>query len=73
MKHTVTDLNDPNEPIIFSNSTLGNFCINSFFGNFPVESSPFIELGLHYEILHCIQVTEYDCLKLENVDLVKRK
>ena len=32
MKHTVTDLNDPNEPMMFSNSILGNFFFETFFG-----------------------------------------
>jgi hypothetical protein len=57
MKYIVTDLNDPNEPIMFTEFILGNFCIDSFFGNFPGEPSPFIELGLHSKILHCTQVS----------------
>ena len=32
MKHTVIDLNDPNESIMFSNSILGNFFLDTFFG-----------------------------------------
>lgn len=32
MKHMVTDLNDTNEPVMFSNSMLGNFCFDTFFG-----------------------------------------
>ena len=32
MKHTVTDLNDPNEPVMFSNSILGNVFFDKFFG-----------------------------------------
>jgi hypothetical protein len=31
MKHTVTDLNDPNEMVMFSKSNLGNFCFDTFF------------------------------------------
>ena len=32
MKHTVTDLNDPNELVMFSHSILGKFCFETFFG-----------------------------------------
>jgi hypothetical protein len=32
MKHTVTDLNDANEPVMFNHSILGNFCFETFFG-----------------------------------------
>jgi hypothetical protein len=63
MKHIVTYLNDPNEPIMFTESILGNFCIDSFFGNFPAEPSPFLETGLHYEILHFTQVPQSDYSK----------
>ena len=39
MKHIVTDLNDPNEPVMFSHSILGNFCFETFFGELEVETS----------------------------------
>ena len=31
MKHTITDLNDTNELVMFSNSILGNFFFDTFF------------------------------------------
>jgi hypothetical protein len=34
MKHVVTDLNDPNEPMMFNNSILGNYSYDTFFGNY---------------------------------------
>ena len=40
MKHTVTDLNDPNDLVMFSTSILGNFCFEIFFGELNVELSP---------------------------------
>ena len=43
MKHIVTDLNDPNESIMFSNSILKNFFFDTFFGELHVELSPFAE------------------------------
>ena len=39
MKHTVTNLNDPNEPVMFSNSILGNFYFETFFGELEAETS----------------------------------
>ena len=40
MKHTVTDLNDPNETVMFSNSILGKFCFETFFGELEDEIYP---------------------------------
>lgn len=40
MKHTVTKLEAPNEPIMFINTILGNYCFNTFVGDFPAEESP---------------------------------
>ena len=40
MKHMVTDLNDPNEPIIFSRSILDNFFFKTFFGELETEIYP---------------------------------
>jgi len=62
LKYTVTDLNDPNEPIMFSNLTLENYCIDSFFGNFFTKPSLFVKSGLHSEILQCTQVVEPICV-----------
>jgi hypothetical protein len=40
MKHTVTDLETPNEPSNFDFPILGNYNFDSYFGNFVVEISP---------------------------------
>ena len=40
MKHTVTDLNDANEPVMFSNSILGNLCLNTFFDELDAKIFP---------------------------------
>ena len=40
MKHMVTNLNDPNELVMFSNSILSNFFFDTFFGELEVELSP---------------------------------
>jgi hypothetical protein len=55
MKHTVIDLNDHNEPVIFSHSTLGNYCFDLFFGNCVVDRSPFADSCNQSEILHTTQ------------------
>jgi ATP-dependent Clp protease adapter protein ClpS len=43
MKHMVTSLNDPNEPMMFSNSILGNFCFKTFFGELEAKISPYVD------------------------------
>ena len=40
MKHTVTELEALNEPIMFINTILGNYCFDTFFIDFPVVESP---------------------------------
>ena len=34
MKHTVTELEGPNEPIAFTNNIIGNYSAESFLGSF---------------------------------------
>lgn len=45
MKHIVIDLETPNEHIIFS-KTFGNYCFDTFFGNFSIEISPLGETDI---------------------------
>ena len=40
MKHTVTDLDDPNKLVMFSRYILGNLCFDAFFEELEVELSP---------------------------------
>ena len=42
MKHTVTKLEAPNEPIMFINTFLGNYCFDTFFRYFPTKKSPIL-------------------------------
>jgi len=37
MKYVVTELNDANEPVMFNNEILGNYCLDTFFGEFTAE------------------------------------
>ena len=70
MKHMVTDFNDPNELVMFSNSILGSFCFDTFFGEMEVELSPFANSNQKYELLHTTQIVEplynivEDCTKV---------
>ena len=61
MKHTVTELNDPNEPIMFSNSILSNICFDTFFGELETKLYAFTDSNTQYEILHSAQIAESNC------------
>lgn len=52
MKHTVTELEAPNEPIMFINTILGNYCFDTFFGDFLAEESPVLE-NVISELMFC--------------------
>ena len=52
MKHTVTNLNDLNETIMFSRSILGNFYFDTFFEELEVGLSPCANLDKKFELLH---------------------
>jgi len=43
MKHMVIDLEAPNEPVMFTNSILGNYFADAKFGEVTQEKSPFVE------------------------------
>ena len=51
--NTVTDLEAINESVMFTNSVLGNYFLDSFFGNAKSEMSPFAELNTQSELFHC--------------------
>jgi ribonuclease HI len=58
MKHMVTDLNDPNEMVMCSKSTLGNFNFNTFFEELEGELSHTAYSDKQYELLHSNQIAE---------------
>ena len=62
MKHTVTDLNDPNESVMFSRSILGNFFFETFFGELEVELSPLAYSDKQSELLHSNQISKLNCI-----------
>jgi hypothetical protein len=61
MKNTVTDLNDPNEMVMFSRSILGNFCFDTFFEELEDVLSHTTNLDKQYEILHLNQISKLNC------------
>ena len=61
MKHRITDLNDPNKPVMFSTSILDNFCFETFFGELEVELSPHANSCTQFELLHPTQIVEPYC------------
>lgn len=46
MKHIVTELNLPKKALSGSNGPNENYCVDTFFGNFPVEISPLNETNV---------------------------
>ena len=43
MKHTVIDLNNTNEPVMFNHCMLGNFYFETFFGELEAETSTYAD------------------------------
>ena len=71
MKHTVTDLNDANELVIFNHSILGNFYFESFFGELEEETSTYADSNEQSKLLQITQTDEPHYTILEdytNVD-----
>ena len=58
MKHTVTDLNDPNEMVMFSKSTLGNFYFDTFFEELEDELSHTTNSNKQSKLLHSNRIAE---------------
>ena len=58
MKHTVTDLNDPNETVMLSRSILGNFFFDTFFEELEADLSPCANSDKQFELLHSNQNAE---------------
>ena len=70
MKHVITNLNDSNETVMFSNSILGNLCFETFFGELEVEISPYANSNKQSKLLHTTEIVKphynivEDCTKL---------
>ena len=66
MKHMVIDLNDPNETVMCSKSTLGNFCFDTFFEELEGELSHTANSDKQFELLHSNQIVELNCTLVDH-------
>ena len=70
MKHTVTELDDSNEPVLFTNTIVGNYMVDSFFGNLEAETSSVQDSEQQSEVFHFTQVSdEIPVLNTAHLDL----
>ena len=73
MKHIVTELEAPNEPIMFSNTILGNYCFDTFFGDFPAEESPIPKSVISELMFYDHELTPRDDEKASIISLNPKK
>ena len=66
MKHTITELNDPNEQVIFYRSILGNFCFDTFFEELEVELSHPVNSDKQFKLLPLNQIVELNCTLVDH-------
>ena len=70
MKHTVTELDDSNEPVLFTDTIMGNYVVDSFFGNLEAETSSVQDLEQQSKFFHITQVSdEIPVLNTAHLDL----
>ena len=58
MKHTVIELDDSNEPMLFTDTIMGNYMVDSFFGNLEAETSSVQDSEQKSEVFHFTQVSD---------------
>ena len=58
MKHMVTELDDSNEPVLFTDTIMGNYMVYSFFGNLEAETSLVKDSEHQSEVFHFTQVSD---------------
>jgi len=71
MKYVVTELNDPSEPIMFTNSILGNYSFNicameTYFGEFHTETIEETATNTQLEALPCSPTDELSCIIIDD-------
>ena len=62
----VTNLNDPNEPVMFSNSILELFFFNTLFGELEDELSPLVDSDKQSKLHHSTHIAEKKCTILDS-------
>ena len=75
MKHTVTKLHDPSEPILFSDCIIGNYMYELGFGNFKAENFSFSENKQQSEISNVTSIVRDSSFKeiinyVNNINIV---
>jgi ribonuclease HI len=66
MKHMVTNLNDSNEMVMSSKSTLGNFCFDTFFEELEGELYHTVNSDKQSKLLHSNQIVELNCTLVDH-------
>jgi hypothetical protein len=66
MKHTITDLNDYNETVMFSRSNLANFCFDTFFEELEDELSHAANSDKQSKLFHSNQIPELNCTLVDH-------
>ena len=61
MKHTITDLNDLNETVMFSRYVLGNFSFDTFFEEWEPKLSHTMNSNKQSELFHSNQIAKLNC------------
>ena len=59
MKQTVTNLNDPSDSAVFTNTTIEHYTLDSYFGDFPANPSPNQNIDRLSEINNCKVIPFY--------------
>ena len=54
----VTELDDSNEPVLFTDTIMGNYMVDSFFGNLEAETSSVQDPEQHSKVFHFTQISD---------------
>lgn len=73
MKHKVTSLESPNEPLEIDSFVLGNYTIGTFFREFQVEISPMGEIKQHGRDFKKYDIPLINVLYIYSSEKEKRK
>ena len=71
MKYSITDFEDENEPMAFTNNIMGNYSSQSFLGNFNAQQSPFLINSITSKIKNFSQPDYSKCVNIIEKILVK--
>ena len=66
MKNTITDLNVPNETVMFFRGILGNFCFDTLFEELEGELSHTANSDKQSKLLHSNQIAKLNCTLVDH-------